>query len=64
MIWFLVNAFETFEKDSSLKVAVLTGNGGTFCAGFDLKELSNTKETYQSSVKIEDIVKPVGKGPG
>jgi enoyl-CoA hydratase len=33
----LLEAFEAFEEDASASVAVLTGSGGTFCAGADLK---------------------------
>ncbi len=33
-------AFEAFEADGALSVAVLTGSGGYFCAGADLKALS------------------------
>jgi enoyl-CoA hydratase len=33
----LVEAFEAFDADPSLSVAVLTGAGGSFCAGLDLK---------------------------
>ena len=33
-------AFEGFDKDGSFAVAVLTGAGGHFCAGFDLKALA------------------------
>jgi enoyl-CoA hydratase len=36
----LVKAFETFEADPEARVAVLTGAGGFFCAGADLKALS------------------------
>jgi len=36
----LRTAFREFEVDDALAVAVLTGAGGTFCAGFDLKALS------------------------
>ena len=36
----LAGAFRSFEKDASLSVAVLTGSGGHFCAGFDLKALA------------------------
>lgn len=32
----LRSAFENFEADDAAKVAVLTGAGGVFCAGFDL----------------------------
>ncbi len=37
----LVEAFSAFETDSSRSVAVLTGAGGTFCAGADLKALAD-----------------------
>jgi len=36
----LAAAFRTFENDESQCVAVLTGSGGTFCAGADLKAIA------------------------
>lgn len=36
----LADAFAAFEADDSLSVAVLTGAGGTFCAGADLKAIA------------------------
>jgi enoyl-CoA hydratase len=36
----LVEAFQAFEADDDLAVAVLTGAGGTFCAGADLKAIA------------------------
>lgn len=36
----LYEAFKTFDDDESLSVAVLTGTGGNFCAGADLKAVS------------------------
>jgi enoyl-CoA hydratase len=36
----LAEAFRRFDADESLAVAVLTGAGGTFCAGADLKAVS------------------------
>ena len=33
----LADAFRRFDADDALAVAVLTGAGGTFCAGADLK---------------------------
>ncbi|MFQ5382012.1 MAG: enoyl-CoA hydratase-related protein, partial [Dehalococcoidia bacterium] len=37
----LAAAFRRFEGDDSLNVAVLTGAGGTFCAGADLKAVAS-----------------------
>ncbi|MGZ5912342.1 MAG: crotonase/enoyl-CoA hydratase family protein [Reyranella sp.] len=37
----LHDAFMAFEADERARVAVLTGQGGTFCAGADLKELAS-----------------------
>jgi enoyl-CoA hydratase len=36
----LLEAFENFEADAGLRVAVLTGSDGAFCAGADLKAIS------------------------
>jgi enoyl-CoA hydratase len=36
----LVQAFRAFEEDEEARVAVLFGNGGCFCAGADLKAIS------------------------
>jgi enoyl-CoA hydratase len=36
----LADAFRAFDADDELSVAVLTGAGGTFCAGADLKAVS------------------------
>eukprot|EP00095_Tigriopus_kingsejongensis_P007957 snap_masked-scaffold7225_size3307-processed-gene-0.3 protein:Tk07957 transcript:snap_masked-scaffold7225_size3307-processed-gene-0.3-mRNA-1 annotation:"enoyl- hydratase" len=37
----LADAFRAFENDDALAVAVLTGAGGTFCAGADLKSFAD-----------------------
>jgi enoyl-CoA hydratase len=36
----LADAFRAFDRDGALAVAVLTGAGGCFCAGADLKALA------------------------
>jgi len=48
----LLDAFSSFETDERLSVGVLTGRGGTFCAGADLKALA------------EGDRRPVTDGPG
>jgi enoyl-CoA hydratase len=37
----LAEAFRAFEADDTARVAVLCGANGTFCAGADLKQMSN-----------------------
>ncbi len=37
----LAEAFRAFDADNSQAVAILTGAGGTFCAGADLKAVSD-----------------------
>jgi enoyl-CoA hydratase len=36
----LREAFLAFDKDETQSVAILTGRGGTFCAGYDLKSVA------------------------
>jgi len=36
----LREAFFAFDKDETQSVAILTGRGGTFCAGYDLKSVA------------------------
>ena len=50
----LASAFRTFDADASLSVAILTGAGGTFCAGADLKALAEGEPRP---------VRPDGEGP-
>ncbi len=49
----LRDAFDAFEADESAAVAVLTGAGGHFCAGFDLKAFAGGGGDYD----------PLGEGP-
>eukprot|EP00095_Tigriopus_kingsejongensis_P007809 snap_masked-scaffold204_size260821-processed-gene-1.4 protein:Tk07809 transcript:snap_masked-scaffold204_size260821-processed-gene-1.4-mRNA-1 annotation:"hypothetical protein DAPPUDRAFT_304905" len=43
-------AFEDFEHDDSMYVAVLHGLGGNFCAGFDLEELATFEEDLANKI--------------
>lgn len=45
----LAQAFRAFDADETLSVAVLTGSGGTFCSGFDLKSVANNANSVQIS---------------
>jgi enoyl-CoA hydratase len=50
----LADAFRAFDADDDLAVAVLTGAGGTFCAGADLKQVAAGRG---------NPVRPEGDGP-
>jgi enoyl-CoA hydratase len=52
----LAEAFRAFDADESQSVAVLTGAGGTFCAGADLKSVG----TEQGNQVTEDGDGPMG----
>jgi enoyl-CoA hydratase len=52
----LRQAFERFEADASLGVAVLTGAGGHFCGGADLQAFA--------APAARNAVTPDGRGPG
>ena len=40
----LADAFRDFESEDELRVGILTGSGGHFCSGADLKALANEPE--------------------
>lgn len=48
-------AFLAFDRDETQSVAILTGRGGTFCAGFDLKVAAK-----RAGAALHD---PAGEGP-
>lgn len=43
----LAKAVAEVEADDAISVAILTGAGSVFCAGFDLSEFTPGKETFQ-----------------
>ncbi|KAM6976867.1 enoyl-CoA hydratase EchA19 [Aplochiton taeniatus] len=53
----LLEEITAYERDPALRVAILHGNGGNFCSGYDLKELAN----HTDSLNLEQ---DVTKGPG
>ena len=52
----LANSFRRFDRDQSLRVAILTGAGGCFCAGADLKVVA----TGQGNRVTEEGDGPLG----
>ncbi len=38
----LAQALREFDRNETLAVAVLSGSGGTFCSGFDLKSVADS----------------------
>lgn len=50
----LADAFRAFESDPDARVAVLFGDGGTFCAGADLKAIAQG---------TPNRIEPTGDGP-
>ena len=57
----LVHAFHAFDADESASVAVLWGEGGAFCAGWDLKFASTLSDraTFQRDV-VDGLAFPTG----
>ncbi|MGY8904006.1 MAG: crotonase/enoyl-CoA hydratase family protein [Burkholderiales bacterium] len=57
----LVSAFLAFDADPAARVAVLWGEGGAFCAGWDLKYASSLsgREAFQSEI-VEGLAFPTG----
>ncbi len=58
----LFEAFEDFERENSLLVAVLYGEGGNFCAGADLKAISQGDLKSVNSLDY-DMSRPGPMGP-
>jgi enoyl-CoA hydratase len=50
----LADAFRRFDAEESLSAAVLTGAGGTFCAGADLKAVAAASGANRVSVDMTD----------
>jgi enoyl-CoA hydratase len=57
----LYAAFKQFDADDGLDVAVLTGRGGYFCAGADLKAIStNRPDSGANPIKPDGDLGPMG----
>lgn len=56
----LYETFKAFDADDGLDVAVLTGRGGYFCAGADLKAISERSREGVNPVKPDGDLGPMG----
>ena len=54
----LADAFRAFDRDDSASVAVLTGAGGTFCAGADLKAIAHGSEVNRIAADGDGPIGP------
>ncbi len=53
-------AFLEFDADPAQSVAILTGGGGTFCAGADLKAVSTASMEVAPPTSAADDIGPMG----
>lgn len=59
----LVEAFTAFDRDPTASVAVLWGEGGAFCAGFDLKFAASTAGGNLQAVDYPEGERVLPRGP-
>ena len=60
----IAETFDALEADAGVRVAILTGAGKAFCAGLDLKELGQGRDTVQGSVTTRDPVTSMSRFSG
>lgn len=64
MLQIMQDAWERANSDPEVRVVVLTGAGGAFCAGADLKAMSSSapSDTFASGEFDPSVIKPLLKG--
>jgi enoyl-CoA hydratase/carnithine racemase len=55
MLWRMYEAWRLLDRDSELRCAVLTGAGGTFCAGADLKTMGREKPDAEMQKRMQEV---------
>ena len=53
----LYDAWVQLDSDDDLRAAILTGNGGTFCAGMDLSEIPKLRSGKAENEYMERVMK-------
>jgi enoyl-CoA hydratase len=51
MLWRMYEAWRLLDRDADLRCAILTGAGGTFCAGADLKTMGREQKPDEEMQK-------------
>ena len=64
MMAILREAWDTVDNDPDIRVCVLTGAGGAFCAGADLKSMTSSHpgDTYEAGGWDPSVIEPLLKG--
>ena len=64
MLAIMSDAWDRVNSDDSVRVAVLTGAGGSFCAGADLKAMSQSapSDSFESGAFDPSAIKSLLKG--
>ncbi len=50
----LADAWDRIDSDPEIRVAVLTGAGGTFCSGADLKAMNSSGTTSEAAKRMKE----------
>ena len=64
MLSIMVEAWDRVDNDPEIRTCILTGAGGYFCAGMDLKAASKKppSESFESGAFDPSVIKPLLKG--
>ena len=50
----LADAWDEIDSNPDIRVAILTGSGGTFCAGADLKAMNDSQNQSEQAVRFRE----------